>query len=58
MNKKIIQKKKKKKKIQEKIIKDGLTDLKDEIEKMSEDEKRLEQPDEIVDLAEKVLKYN
>ena len=42
MNKKIIQKKKKKKKIQEKIIKDGLTDLKDEIEKMSEDEKRLE----------------
>ena len=58
MNKKIIQKKKRKKKIQEKIIKDGLTDLKDEIEKMSEDEKRLEQPDEIVDLAEKVLKYN
>ena len=38
MNKKIIQKKK----IQEKIIKDGLTDLKDEIEKISEDEKRLE----------------
>ena len=30
------------------VIKNGLTDLKDEVEKMSEDEKEIEQPDKIL----------
>ena len=31
------------------VIKNGLTDTKDEVEKMSEDEKEIEQPDKILE---------
>ena len=37
------------------MIKRGLSDLKDEFEKMSEDEKTFEQPDEIVNLVERIF---
>ena len=39
-------------------IKSGLIDLKDEIEKMSEDEKNPEKPDEILKIAEEILEFN
>ena len=39
-------------------IKHGLTDLKDDIKKISEDEKRIEQPDRVLDLVEEILKFN
>ena len=35
-----------------------MSDLKDEIEEMSESEERVEQPDKIVDIVEKILEFN
>ena len=40
------------------IIKSGLSDLKNEIERMSEDEIKIEKPYEIVDIVEKILEFN
>ena len=40
------------------IIKSGLKDLKKEIKKMSKDEIKIEKPHKIVDIAEKILKFN
>ena len=40
------------------IIKSGLSDLKNEIEDMSEEEKEIEKPSEIIDIVEKVLNLN
>ena len=37
------------------VIKNGLSDLEDEVEKMSEDVKESEKPDKIVDIVKKVL---
>ena len=39
-------------------IKSGLSDLKNEIKKMSEDEIKIEKPYEIVDIVEKILEFN
>ena len=41
-----------------KTIKSGLIDLKNEIKKMSEDEIKIEKPHKIVDIVEKILKFN
>ena len=38
-------------------IKSGLIDLKDEIEKMSEDEKNPKKPDKILKPVEEILKF-
>ena len=40
------------------VIKSGLIDLKDEIKKMSEDEKETEKPDKILEIVEEILKFN
>ena len=40
------------------VIKSGIIDLKDEIEKMSEDEKKIEKPDKILKIVEEILKFN
>ena len=40
------------------IIKSRLNDLKSEIERMSEDEIKIEKPYEIVDIVEKILEFN
>ena len=40
------------------VIKGRLSDLKDEIEKMSEDEIEIEKSYEIVDIFEKILEFN
>ena len=40
------------------VIKSGLSDLKDEIKKMSEDEKEIEKPDKILKIVEEVLDFN
>ena len=40
------------------IIKSGLSDLKNEIERMSEDETKIEKPYEIVDIVKKILEFN
>ena len=40
------------------MIKSGLSDLKDEIEKMSEDEIEIEKPYKIVDIVKKILQFN
>ena len=40
------------------VIKSGLCDLKDEIKKLSEDEKKDEQPDKILKIVEEILKFN
>ena len=45
-------------KIQVNLIKSALTDLKNRINNISEDEKRIEQPDKIVDIVEKILVFN
>ena len=47
-----------KKKLQVNLIKSGLNDLKNEIKEMFEDEKDTEQPNEIVDIVEKILEFN
>ena len=39
-------------------IKNGLIDLENEIKKMSEDEIKIEEPYEIVDIVEKILEFN
>ena len=40
------------------LIKSGLSDLKNEIKKMSEDEIIIEKPNKIVDTVEKILEFN
>ena len=40
------------------VIKSGLSDLKKEIENMSEKEKEAEKPNEILDIVEKVIDFN
>ena len=40
------------------MIKSGLSDLKKEIENMSEEEKEIEKPNEIIDIVEKILEFN
>ena len=41
-----------------KLIKSGLSDLKNEIANMSEEEKEMEKPNEIVDIVKKILEFN
>ena len=41
-----------------KLIRSGLSDLKNEIENMSEEEKEMEKPNEIVDIVKKILEFN
>ena len=45
-------------KIQENLIKNGLRDLKKEIGNMSEEEKEIENPNEIMDIVGKILEFN
>ena len=40
------------------LINSGLKDLKEEIKKMPKEEKEIEKPDEIVNIVEKILKFN
>ena len=40
------------------MIKSELSDLKDEIEKISENEKRIEQLDRVVDIVKEILDFN
>ena len=40
------------------VIKNGLIDFKNEIGNMSEEEKEIEKPNEIVDVIEKILEFN
>ena len=40
------------------MIKSGLADSKNEIENLSEEEKEIEKPNKIVDIAEKSLEFN
>ena len=40
------------------LIKSRWSDLKDEINKMSEDEKEIEQPDKILKIVEEILEFN
>ena len=40
------------------MIKSALNDLKNEIKKMSEDEKETEQPNKIVNLVKTILEFN
>ena len=40
------------------VIKSGLSDLKNEIEKMSENEKIIKQPNKIVNIVEKIFELN
>ena len=40
------------------MIKSGLSDLKNEIEDMSEDEKEIEKPSEIIDIVKVFLEFN
>ena len=47
-----------KNKIEVSMIKNGLRDLKEEIKKMSEEEKEIEKPNEIVDIIENFLEFN
>ena len=48
---------KKKKKLVN-VIKSGLSDLKDKIKEMSEDEKKIEQITKILKIVEDILKFN
>ena len=41
-----------------KLIKSGLSDLRNEIENMSEEEKQIENPNEIVNIVERILEFN
>ena len=47
-----------KNKIKVNLINSGLRDLKEEIEDMSEEEKETKNPNEIVDIVEKILEFN
>ena len=40
------------------LIKSGLVNFKNEIKNMSGNEKRIEKPNEIVDIVEKILDFN
>ena len=40
------------------MLKSGLSDLKNEIEIMGEEEKKIEKPSEIVDVVEKILTFS
>ena len=40
------------------VIKSGFSDLKNEIENMGEEEKEIEKPNEIIDIAEKITEFN
>ena len=40
------------------MVKSGLSDLKNEIEEISDDEIEIEKPDKIVDIVEKILEFN
>ena len=40
------------------VIKSGLSDLKDKIKEMSEDEKEIEQPDKILKIVAEILEFN
>ena len=40
------------------MIKSGLNELKREAENMSEEEKEIEKPNEIIDIVEKILEFN
>ena len=40
------------------VIKSRLTDLKNEIKEMSEDEKKIEKPDKILKIVEEILEFN
>ena len=40
------------------VIKSGLSDLKDEIKKMSEAAKEIEKPDKILKIVEEILDFN
>ena len=40
------------------MVKSGLSGLKTEIEKISDDEIGIEKPDKIVDIVEKILEFN
>ena len=40
------------------MVKSGLSDLKNEIEIMGEEEKKIEKPSEIVDVAEKIFTFS
>ena len=40
------------------VINSGLKDLKEEIKKMSEEEKEIENPELIVEIVEEILKFN
>ena len=40
------------------VIKSGLSNWKGEIEQMPEDEKKIERPDKIVDIVEKIFEFN
>ena len=40
------------------MINSGLKDLKEEIKKMSKEEKEIEEPEVIVEVAEEILKFN
>ena len=40
------------------MVKSGLSNLKNEIERMPEDEIKIEKPIEMVDIVEKILEFN
>ena len=40
------------------MIKSGLNELKREVQNMSEEEKEIEKPNEIIDIVEKILEFN
>ena len=40
------------------VVNNGINDLKDEIEKMSKDEKEIEKPDKILKIVNKILDFN
>ena len=40
------------------VIKSGLSDLKNEIEKISDYEFQIEEPDKVVDIVKEILKFN
>ena len=40
------------------VIKSGLSDLKNEIGNMDEEEKEIEKPNEIVNIVEEILEFN
>ena len=47
-----------KNKLQVSMIKNGLRDLKEQITDMSEEEKKIKKPHEIVDIFENILEFN